>query len=266
MNDLKLIKHCLIISYDGTHFYGYQRQVKNNVDKRTIQSELEKALLRLYSIPISALSSGRTDAGVHARVQVVGFRLPHTHLDRYSLERLALALNAVLPLEIRVQKVLRMPDSFHVIKDVKKKTYIYFVNNGFSQKPWLRNYAWHLRLPIDWEKVRMAAKTLEGRHDFKSFCAANSSAKTTVRTIFEARCERVEIGQFLDCGPQMYAIRLTGSGFLKQMVRTIAGTLIQLGQNKLTQAQFEAILAANDRKKAGLTAPAHGLWLWDIQY
>lgn len=263
----------LYLSYDGTKFRGWQRQ-KNT--PHTIQEVFENKLSIIANSRVSLMASGRTDAGVHARVQVAHVDVPETTLrllqpsplsmiTGHAETRLQQSLNSLLPPDIRLLRVEQVDADFHALKSAKKKTYVYFFNPNPVQPADLRNYTWHLKLPINWDAVEEATKYFVGRHDFKSFCAADAPAKSTVRTIYEARwgiVRRQGIGAPCD----LRVLRVTGGGFLKHMVRCIAGSLIFVGQGKDSPDFIERALKATDRRAAGPTAPPHALWLWDILY
>jgi tRNA pseudouridine38-40 synthase len=249
----------ICISYDGTHFHGWQRQ-KNTPN--TIQEIFETRLSQIANTRVTAVASGRTDAGVHARVQVLHAEVPETAPE---LDRLRHGLNSLLPPDIRVLLIEKAGADFHAQRDAVRKTYLYFIDPHTVQAPELRDYAWHLRLPLDWRAMEEATGALVGEHDFKAFCAADSTANTTVRTIFEARWGVHEWRGVGHTYP-LRVLRLTGSGFLKNMVRSIAGTLVHIGGGKSGPELIRNALTSRDRKAAGPTAPPHGLWLWDVLY
>lgn len=271
----------LFFSYDGSAFNGWQRQ-KNT--EATIQQTFESRLSRIANTRVHVHSSGRTDTGVHARIQVAHADVPEVFAvkmldsgvsDRMSLSlrsagrlgsvgRLVNALNSLLPRSIRIWRVERAGAAFHAQRDVRKKMYVYFVDPNPVQWPHLRAYAWHLRLPLDWAAMNEAAGYLVGRHDFRAFCAADSGAKTTTREISEARWREARMDGFSET--RLMAFRIVGSGFLKQMVRGIVGTLVKIGEGKAPPELVGELLKTGARSRTGVTAPAHGLWLWDILY
>lgn len=261
--------------YDGTHYNGWQRQ-KNTPN--TIQQVMEDRLSKLAGDKrISLQASGRTDAGVHARVQVAHAMANETLLKylrtpaggpgsvQIDQNRLQQSLNALLPPDIRVLRIDEADADFHAQRDVVKKTYVYFINPNPVQWPELRDHAWHLKFPLKWDAVEEATRALVGEHDFKAFCAADADTSTTIRTIHEARWGTVNWQGMMGPTP-LRVLRLTGSGFLKHMVRSIAGTLTFIGNGKAGPELVSQLLARPDRSEAGPTAPAHGLWLWDILY
>ena len=262
-------------SYEGTHYNGWQRQ-KNTAN--TIQQIFEDKLSRLAGDKrVNLVASGRTDAGVHARVQVGHADANETLLKLLSQpagapnqtyveqNRLQQSLNSMLPPDIRVLKIEQVGTGFHAQRDVEKKTYLYFINPNPVQWPELRDHAWHLKFPLNWAAMEQATKALIGEHDFKAFCAADADTSTTIRTLFEA-----EWGDFtwrgMSAPTELRVLRLTGNGFLKNMVRSIVGTLTMIGNGKAESDLVPELLARPNRQAAGPTAPPHGLWLWDILY
>ncbi|MEW6057152.1 MAG: tRNA pseudouridine(38-40) synthase TruA [Bdellovibrionota bacterium] len=252
----------LYFSYVGTRYHGWQRQ-KNT--RYTIQEILETKFSVIANKRVSVVASGRTDAGVHARIQVAHVDVPDSVVRLYERNRLILGLNSLLPRDIRVLKVEPAVDDFHAIRDAKKKTYLYFLDTNPIQWPELRHSAWHLRLPIDWKAIEEGTRYFKGKHDFKAFCGANGNAKTSVREIYEAHWGAVRwrgVGGVCE----LRVLRVTGNGFLRNMVRSIVGTLVHVGSGKSSPEKIRTALETCDRKLAGPTAPAHGLWLWDILY
>lgn len=251
----------IFFSYDGTSYYGFQRQ--HNA-QTTIQAALERVLSRLSSHRVSLLASGRTDAGVHARIQVAHCDVPAQVVQRYDLERLEQSANAMLPRDIRIFRIEITSPKFHAIRDVKKKTYLYFIDPSPICVPELKNYVWSLRIPLNWAAIEKATAYLEGTHDFTAFCSSGSSVKTTKRTIYEARWGKIDGFGFHSSS--LVALRITGSGFLKHMVRTIVGTLVFIGQGRGKPELINKALSDKKRSTTGPTAPPQGLWLWDILY
>lgn len=239
------------ISYDGHLFNGYQVQP----GKRTVQDELEKALAVLHKSKdrISVVSSGRTDSGVHAAGQVIHFDTPLS----IPAERWPYALNALLPDDIAVKQAEIADDGFHARFSAVKKEYRYFVYTEKHPDVFKRHYAYHFSYQLNVQSMREAAKQLIGTHDFTSFCAAKTEVQDKVRTIYELDWTET------DDGLQM---RITGSGFLYNMVRIIAGTLLDAGIGKISPDDVKSMLAAKDREAAGRTAPGHGLYLWNVYY
>lgn len=259
----------IYLTYDGTSYNGWQRQ-KNTAT--TIQEILENKLSRIANTRVSVMSSGRTDAGVHARIQVAHATVPEAVLKLLEHSspvpgesRLKQGLNSLLPPDIRILRIEHVADEFHALRDVTRKTYLYFIDPSPVQMPELRRYAWNLRLPLDWNAMEQATAPLVGRHDFKAFCGAGSDVKTTVRTLYEATWGTMA-WHGVSHSTELRVLRLTGSGFLRNMVRSVAGTLVHIGNGKAKPGLVAGLLETGDRKLAGPTAPPHGLWLWDILY
>jgi len=239
-----------IISYDGTAFAGYQVQP----EKRTVQSELEAALGKMHKgTQVKVTASGRTDAGVHAKGQVIHF----DSTNALPAENWQKALNALLPDDIVVLAVEQVPDDFHARFNPIGKEYRYRVERSPLRDPFQRHYAYHYPYPLDLEAMREAASYLVGTHDFTSFCASNTSVVDKVRTIHEIEVK--EQGDSL-------VFRFFGTGFLYNMVRILVGTLLEVGSGKRKATDLPHILAKCDRQAAGKTAPGHGLYLWEVYY
>jgi len=241
----------LTIAYDGTRYAGWQIQ-KN---AKTVREEIEKALKKILKEKIRVTASGRTDSGVHARQQVANFK---TKKD-FPLARLEAALNSNLPRDISVINIKRAASRFHSQYDAKSKLYRYTILSGRIEDPFLRNYYYKVPYNLDTALMRKEARALRGRHDFKSFQAksALSRIKNTVRTI-----KRISIKR----DNSFIYIEIEASGFLHNMVRNIAGTLIEIGRGYLPKGSMRKILRSKDRRKAGPTAPAKGLTLLRVKY
>lgn len=239
----------LTVAYDGTDYAGFQIQENG----RTIQGEIERNLQKLTSEPIRITGAGRTDAGVHARGQALGFRTASAH----SPETFAKALNAMLPSDIAVTAAEEAPVEFHARFWAVGKTYTYDIWTGRTRPVFERRYVYHYPHPLDIGHMREAAHVLIGRNDFASFQAAGSSAGTSVREIRHLVIEERESGVRLS---------VEADGFLYNMVRIIAGTLILIGRGKLSADQMRVILDARDRGHAGPTAPPEGLLLDKVHY
>ncbi len=235
---------CLTVAYDGTSYCGWQVQ-KNG---RTIEGELNRALSELTGEDIRVTGASRTDAGVHGLCNIAVFDT----LSRIPGEKFAYALNERLPEDIRVRASGETDADFHPRRMKSRKTYEYHILNSEFPDPVKRLYSHFTYVPLDEEKMRRAAEYLVGEHDFASFCSAGSQAENTVRTIYALDVERT--------GEEI-VIRVTGNGFLYNMVRIIAGTLIEAGRGRMEPEIMPEILAARDRSAAGPTAPACGLIL-----
>lgn len=239
----------LTVAYDGTNYCGWQVQ-PNGI---TVQEILNQCLSEFTGEKIETIGASRTDAGVHALGNVAVFdtemRMPG---DKFSF-----ALNQRLPEDIRIQKSEEVEMDFHPRYVKSEKTYEYHILNRRFPIPTERFYSHFTYIPLDIERMREAASYLIGEHDFKSFCGTGAQVKTTVRTVKEIQIEKNE---------DKITIRITGEGFLYNMVRIIAGTLMDIGGGLYPPEKMQEILAAKDRKKAGPTAPARGLTLMKIQY
>ncbi len=243
----------LTISYDGTHYCGWQIQPNGP----TIQQAIERAFAQIFGERIAITASGRTDAGVHASGQVASCEVK----TELSCERICRALNGNLPLDIRVLAVEQAPPGFHAIRDAVRKRYRYCLEDTPIHNVFRRHYVWHVRAGrLDVATMQQAASTLVGTHDFRSFQAAGSDRKTTIRTIFALDVQR-------DVRPGGEIIlEIEADGFLYNMVRNIVGTLVEIGLGNQSVHWIEEVLAARDRKKAGRTAPPEGLQLLHVTY
>jgi len=240
---------CCVVGYDGTDYSGFQVQP----DQTTIQGEIEAALERITGEEIQIHGSGRTDAGVHARGQVI-------HFDTNSqipMDKWRLVLNNQLPDAIVIRSVEEAPESFHARFDVQVKEYRYCIDNSPVADVFRHRYADHIRFPLDVEAMQQAARHLVGEHDFTSFCSAKTFVEDKVRTVYGLTVERRGDEVWVTC---------RGNGFLYNMVRIIVGTLVEVGQGKRTAEELADILAACDRERAGKTAPAKGLTMWEVVY
>lgn len=243
----------LTIAYDGTDFSGFQSQRGSGL--ATIQESLEKALSRLTGQPVTVEGSGRTDAGVHAWGQVANFRTA----ARIPPDRWGLALRPYLPESITVRESREVPADFHARFSAKEKTYRYQFYCKRVMSPFYRRYACHVPYKVDQEAMAEAAAYFVGEHDFRGFCAAATPAENFVREIF--RCQVVP-----DCGDGLLAVEITGSGFLWNMVRIIAGTLLEVGAGKRCPGEIPVLLGLGDRRKSGVTLPPQGLFLMEVNY
>jgi tRNA pseudouridine38-40 synthase len=239
----------LTLCYDGTDFHGWQRQP----NLRTVQQVLEDALEPLNGGPTIATASSRTDAGVHALGQVIHFLTAAKH----SPETYVQALNAILPRDVRVTEAEERPQAFHATLDAKSKRYRYVIDNGPIASPFQLRYAWHVRPPLDRRAMSEAGHALLGRHDFHSFETGWPNRTSSVRTIMDLSVDRS--GAFV-------TIEVEADGFLYNMVRSIAGTLMKVGAGRRPRAWVAEVLAAENRTEAGPTAPPQGLFLVKVQY
>jgi tRNA pseudouridine38-40 synthase len=243
----------LTLAYDGGAYSGWQVQP----DKPTVQGALEAALRQITQETIRVTAAGRTDAGVHALGQVVGFETS-TRLSNTDLQR---ALNAVLPEDVAVLSLEDAPSGFHATRDAVAKRYQYQIHNGRTPSVFDRHYAWHYPQPLDAAAMHAAGQALVGRHDFSSFETAGSERPDSIRTIHELKVGRGSEGL---C--DRVSFEVAGDGFLYNMVRTIVGTLVEVGVGARNVNWAAAVLAACDRRQAGQTAPPHGLFLVSVAY
>lgn len=239
----------LIIEYDGSNYAGWQKQE----NAMTVQQKLEEALLQLCNEPIQLIGSGRTDSGVHARGQTANFITKAT----ISPERFCPALNALLPYDIRISRSEEVSMNFHAQFSATGKRYKYsMIVNSYGTAIGSQYYS-HVYPPLDTAAMKQAVKDFEGTHDFASFMATGSPVQSTIRSIYKS--ELIQEKEFL------YFL-VTGNGFLYNMVRIMAGTLIDVGKGKINRNGIPEILASRDRGRAGFTAPPNGLILEEVYY
>lgn len=239
----------LTLSYDGTRYHGFQRQ--NNA--LAVQNILEEKLALVFGDTIELAASGRTDAGVHAIGQVVNFFTDGT----IPVDRIQRAVNSLLPEDIVILDAAEAARDFSARHSAKSKVYIYKIQQGEVQDPFLRYYSWHIRRELNVLAMQEALNYILGEHDFSSFQATGSVAMDPVRTIYKTSCDRE--GNLLQ-------VTFWGNGFLYHMVRNLIGTLVNVGLGKMTPKRFLEVLLACDRQQAGATAPARGLYLSHVYY
>ena len=239
----------LVIEYDGKSFNGWQKQP----NKLNIQGEIEKAIEEITGEKIDLIASGRTDAGVHSLGQVANFKTNST----IDVEKIPYAINSKLKKSIVIKSAEEVPERFHSRYSVHSKTYRYTINNSKFGTALYRDMEYHFPIELDEKKMQKAAKFFEGEHDFKAFKASGTSSKSSVRTIYKATVERKD---------DRVIIELTGNGFLYNMVRIIAGTLIDVGIGKIKPEEVKEIIEKKERKNAGKTLPARGLCLLEVDY
>lgn len=242
----------LTLQYDGTDYVGWQRQPSGT----SIQGLLEDAVRPIEGREVTVHGAGRTDAGVHALGQVASLRLTAT-MDPVTLAR---ALNAVLPFDVRVADADVMADGFHARFSATGKIYDYRIVQGPFASPFLRRYVWHVMPPLDVEAMREAAAALVGEHDFAAFQGSGIDVRTSVRTIRQVGLHGTGTSE------APLVLRIEGNGFLRHMVRNVAGTLVEIGLGRRSRADLAAILASRDRARAGATAPPSGLILREVLY
>jgi tRNA pseudouridine38-40 synthase len=243
----------LRIEYDGTDFVGSQWQ--NN--GRSVQGALEGAWEQLTQEQRRVNLAGRTDAGVHARGQVASVRTETRH-DLVTVER---GLNAILPEDIAVLEAWEVSHDFHARHSAIRRDYRYLIDNGHVASPLLRRHAVHAPQRLQIAAMNQALAALLGTHDFAAFAGGGPPEGSTVRTCYAVGCAPLELW-----GQSLIAVDLVANAFLRHMVRNIVGTLLLVGQDKIDAVGFAEILASRDRRKAGRTAPAHGLYLMSVSY
>jgi tRNA pseudouridine38-40 synthase len=240
----------ITIEYDGSAYHGWQRQSS----ERTIQGEIENALKTMTGNSVAVTGSGRTDAGVHALNQTANFRCAASLTPEVFLK----GLNSLLPEDIVISSCKIVPEKFHARYDVKSKVYHYRILNRTLPAAISRQYAWHIRKKLNLSAMQEALRCIIGSHDFKAFEGSGSPRVSTVRCIINADLVKAENDYLV--------LKIEGDGFLKFMVRNIVGTLVDVGFDKITPHDFKQILISKDRNLAGITAPAHGLFLMDVKY
>ncbi|MEO0512277.1 MAG: tRNA pseudouridine synthase A [Planctomycetota bacterium] len=268
-------RYRLTIAYDGTDFCGWQKQEPPDPEQpgervvlRTVQGVVEEAVRETLREPSLVLTgASRTDSGVHALGQVAAFTTePDASAgvgwpeDR-GCESLVKALNSRLPRDVLVRSAAAVPGSFEPIGGAVEKEYTYTMVSGPDRPLWDRRYVWHTWYELDAERMREAARALVGEHDFAAFAQINHGRSTTVRTIFRCGIEQDERPD-----ERRFVVRVSGSGFLYNMVRIIAGTLMEVGRGKIEPADIAGIIASGDRRRAGPTLPPMGLRLEWIRY
>lgn len=239
----------LTIEYDGKDFNGWQKQPT----KLNIQGEIERAIEIITGEQVDLTASGRTDAGVHAIAQVANFKTN----SNLPIEKFAIAINSKLKKSIRIQKAEEVEEKFHSRYNCKQKTYRYIINNGEQGSAIYRNLEYYVPVKLNIEEMKKAIKYFEGEHDFKGFKASGTSSKSSVRKIYKANI--IEEGDRI-------GIELTGNGFLYNMVRIIAGTLVDVGLEKIKPEEITSIIESKDRTRAGKTLPPYALYLVKVEY
>jgi tRNA pseudouridine38-40 synthase len=240
----------LVLAYEGTNYYGWQRQA----GLITVQQVLEESIGKVTQEIIHVIGSGRTDTGVHAKGQVANFKTKSAIEGRNLLS----GINSIVPRDIVVKEALDIDEVFHARLHAKSKVYLYRICNQRIRSVFERNYSWLVAAPLDIAKMEAAALFFKGMHDFTSFCAAHNDAPDHVRTVIDISVRRAEDG-FIE-------IEVEADGFLRYMVRNIVGTLVDVGAGKYLPADIVKIMEAKDRRRAGVKAPAHGLFLEEVKY
>jgi tRNA pseudouridine38-40 synthase len=245
-----------LIQYDGTDFHGWQVQEND----RTIQGELERVTGMIADTDVAVIGSGRTDAGVHAEGQVANVQLSN---GKFSPEKLKHAINGNLWRDIRIMKAEGAPDDFHARFSAKRKTYIYRVVNAPVISPFWRRFAHHESRPLDVARMNEAARLFLGEHDWTAFASAKSDGETRVRHVLdftvESRWDDRAQGVMIE-------FRISASGFLRYMVRSIVGTMLEVGRGEKDSDTIQTAILTGDRDLAGKTASAQGLTLFRVDY
>lgn len=244
----------ITLSYDGTRYHGWQIQPNGN----SIQQELQQALSTLLRQPIEVVGAGRTDTGVHAKMMVAHFSPPLSPPKGGEIdeEQLVYKLNKLLPSDIAVQEVRRVADDMHARFSATSRTYHYYIHT--HKDPFLADYSWQIPYALDFEKMNEAAKVLLEYKDFTSFSKVGTDVKTNLCDLREAYWEEVAPGQ--------WRFTITANRFLRNMVRAIVGTLVEVGRGRISTEDIRRIIEAKDRCSAGESVPAKGLFLVDIRY
>ena len=240
----------LTIEYDGKEFNGWQK----HPNKLNIQGTIEQAIKTITGEDVDLQASGRTDAGVHALGQVANFKTN----SNIPIEKMSIAINCSLKKSIRIVKAEEVEERFHSRLSCKRKTYRYIINNSEIPSAIYRNLETHIPYKLDIEKMKQAVKYFEGEHDFKAFKASGTSSKSSIRTIYKAEVLKMPNNRIY--------IELTGNGFLYNMVRIIAGTLVDVGTGEIKPEDIEKIIESKDRTNAGKTLPPQGLYLVCVNY
>lgn len=247
------MRYVMKVSYDGTEYAGWQTQP----NARTVQETLESAIERALGKKASVTGSGRTDAGVHAAGQVCHFDCETS----VPPEKMPDCLNRFLPKDVKVLQGWQGEEGFDSNRSAKRKTYCYALYDSLREMPLKERFSVRVENLPDTKRLRQAAKRMEGTRDFKAFCAAGSSVKTTVRTVYEVRVE-----EEISFGVREVKIYVTGNGFLYNMVRTMVGEIIDLAQGRRTEESLERAFVTGERALLGKTMPAKGLTLLDVAY
>ena len=241
----------LQVAYDGTDYHGFQRQTPPVV---AVQNVLEEKLQLVFGDMIELAAAGRTDAGVHAYGQVVNF---FTN-GKIPTDRIVRAVNSLLPADIVVKSAMEGDSDFSARHSAKAKTYLYRVQQGKTPSPFTDRYTWYIRRPLRIELMQEALDMIKGTHDFSAFRAAGGAPMSPIRTMYDAKVAAKP--------DNMLEFTIYGNGFLYHMVRNIIGTVVNVGLGRISVARFKEIMASGDRNQASATAPAAGLYLYQVEY
>ncbi|SFG00219.1 tRNA pseudouridine38-40 synthase [Prevotella sp. KH2C16] len=244
-------RYFIYLSYDGTRYHGWQVQ-PNGI---SVQGELQSCLSVLLRKPVEITGAGRTDAGVHARMMVAHFDVD----DVFDETQLVYRLNRMLPRDIAVGRIEKVASDLHARFSATARTYYYFIHIG--RDPFLRHYSLEMPYQLDFDKMSEAARQLLTVKDFGAFCKAGADVKTTLCDVTRAQWELMEDGDV-----KRWRFVITANRFLRNMVRAVVGTLIDVGRGKISIGEFRQIIASGSRSSAGESMPGHALFLWDIKY
>lgn len=242
-------RYFIYLRFDGTSYHGWQIQPQSN----SVQEELQRGLSTLLRKEVTVTGAGRTDTGVHARRMVAHFDVE----EPVDEQQLAYKLNRILPRDISVDKVVPVSENDHARFSAIARTYHYFIHQ--NKNPFRRHYSCEIRYQLDFDAMNRAAARLLEVSDFGAFCKAGSDVKTTLCQVTEARWVELE-------EPGCWYFVITANRFLRNMVRAIVGTLIEVGRHRITQEEFDKIIAHGNRTEAGDSMPGHALFLWDVVY
>ena len=244
-----MLRYRALVEYDGTAYYGFQRQIQT---QPTIQGELEKAITHLAQQPIGIIGAGRTDSGVHALGQVISFDLEWRH----GVESLQNAINANLPADIVILQLNQVSSTFHPRFDARRRSYAYYIYNEVVRSPVRRFHSWHVRHPLNMDKMNQAATHLLGWHDFGTF-GQPPVGDNRVRELFKAQWEQDK--EFL-------VFHVEANAFLYRMVRSLVGSMKLVGEDSWTVEDFVVAFRSSDRSRSGMAAPSQGLYLVSVTY
>ncbi len=239
----------LILSYDGSNYHGWQTQANST----SVQSTLAAAASSLFNESVKVTGCGRTDTGVHAKKYIASVRTS----SEIPTERIAYALNSLLPNDISVKHAIVVPDEFHPVHSCTEKEYTYYIYTDRVRNPFFEKRALHYRYPLDIDKMQQAATHFVGTHDFSAVRSLGTPVKSTVRTVFKCDVSQDE---------NIISIAISANGFLYNMARAIVGTLLDVATQKTAANDIPDILKSHDRARAGATAPAHALYMTNVIY
>ena len=242
------MRYFIWLSYDGTAYHGWQIQPSGN----SVQAELQRALSLLLRSDVGITGAGRTDAGVHARTMVAHFDWP----EELDCHQVCFRLGRMVPRDISINRVEQVSDDLHARFSATRRTYHYYVHT--RKDPFLRHYSWQARFPLDFHRMNEAAALLLEHKDFACFCKSHADVKTTLCDVTEAR--------WTEDAPGAWHFRISANRFLRNMVRAVVGTLVEVGRGRMTIDQFREVLLSADRSSAGESMPGNALFLEEITY